>query len=151
MKTVKFFAVAVLALLAGCATGPAYQTSSSDVRWLKDGGGSIVCESAGQILPKEDCLKIAPEGLAKNSAQSSTRAVVCVENFADAMFGGFFRKNHNGRGRMIARVITPGDGPSYALLEDCSPKTKPPTVFDKADPYDEWGERQRQFERNRNY
>ena len=60
MKTVKFFAVAVLALLAGCATGPAYQTSSSDVRWLKDGGGSIVCESSGHILPKEDCLKIAP-------------------------------------------------------------------------------------------
>lgn len=152
MSAIKLF-VAVLALgLAGCGIMPTVGGGSSDVKWMKDGSGKDVCEYQGRILPKVECLKITdPTGereLAKKSEPGKVRTVLCFENIVGAMFGGFVDRNHNGRGSMNARVIDPGDGSANVSRGDCSPSVRRSTVYDKSDPYDEWGERQRRLERS---
>lgn len=149
-------AILALGLLTGCGAMQE-KHGSPDLRWLKDQNERDVCEYKGQIFQKEDCLKITdPTGekaLAEKSAPGRTRTVLCVENIPEALFGGFWKmfttgENHNSRGKMIARVIDPGDGLPKVTQNDCSPNVARPTVFDKSDPYDEWGGRQRKIEQS---
>lgn len=147
-----FVAVFALSLLAGCGGMTKTGSEPSDFRWLKDQNGQDVCEYGGRILPKAECLKIiGPAGekaLAEKSEPGPVRTVLCFENIFGAVFGWVVDPRHNGSGSMGARVINPGGGPKGVSPDDCSPTVARPTVFDKSDPYDEWGERYRRLEQS---
>ena len=150
MKTVKFFAVVVLALvLVGCAGLAQASSSFPDVKWGTDGDGNVVCRYQGAVLTEEDCKKIDGQAKGRPTSarvptqarpQDSVRVTLCPPDVWGAIFGGFIggvlgNQVGHGDGKDIATLIGAGAGAIIGSQNNDCAGPRPRPVSSYPDPY----------------